>query len=272
MTQPLAGRKKLARRTDLAASVVAGTAGASLGAVKLRDAHREQYGEQHVARGVQGAAKVAGRLHPTRVKRLTEVAEHGKPGFKTLAIGSAAAAVATGASRYQDHVTRKQKRLARIAKADWGEDMAKIPRVAHIRGIGRVRVLGYHGNNQFRVLDSSDSERIVHRNKLTFIKPKEAAVSKSAFGVTDERPEVVAKAFAFTEKGKKRKAEDRELASSVPRGKRMLINGVTGVAQTAKEAPKGKKLKAVGTHARHAAGRHGTNAGGYAKAKQRHGF
>lgn len=34
----------------------------------------------------------------------------------------------------------------------------------------RMRVLYYYGNNQFMLLDTDDAKRLVHRNKLTFVK------------------------------------------------------------------------------------------------------
>lgn len=48
------------------------------------------------------------------------------------------------------------------------EPPGSIPRYARLPGIGRVRVLEYVGDGRFRVLDSTDSVRLVHRDRLTF--------------------------------------------------------------------------------------------------------
>lgn len=47
---------------------------------------------------------------------------------------------------------------------------ASIPKKAHLPGIGHVRVLDYHGEGRFMVLDKRDTKRLVHRDRLTFLK------------------------------------------------------------------------------------------------------
>jgi len=46
----------------------------------------------------------------------------------------------------------------------------KFPTHAVIKGIGRVRVTDYHGRGYFSVLDNRDTQRFVHRDRLTFVK------------------------------------------------------------------------------------------------------
>lgn len=46
---------------------------------------------------------------------------------------------------------------------------ASIPKRAHLPGIGHVRVLDYHGNGNFMVLDRKDTKRFVHRDRLRFL-------------------------------------------------------------------------------------------------------
>jgi len=45
-----------------------------------------------------------------------------------------------------------------------------IPKAAHLPGVGKVRVLSYAGNDRFHVLDRTDTQRFVHRDRLTFLK------------------------------------------------------------------------------------------------------
>lgn len=111
MTTPMGARKKLTRRVETAGSVVAGGAGASFGAAKLRDTHVAQYGKTHVHTGAKTLAHVVPPR--TAVKLATR-----NPGFKTLAIGSAAGAVAAAADHYGDHLNRKQRRMAAQAKKE----------------------------------------------------------------------------------------------------------------------------------------------------------
>lgn len=47
---------------------------------------------------------------------------------------------------------------------------ASLPKKAHLPGIGHVQVLDYHGNGRFMVLDRKDNRRLVHRDRLTFLK------------------------------------------------------------------------------------------------------
>lgn len=45
-----------------------------------------------------------------------------------------------------------------------------LPVWARLPGIGRVRVLDYAGDGRFRVLDRTDTVRLVPRERLTFTK------------------------------------------------------------------------------------------------------
>lgn len=111
MTTPMGARKKLTRRVETAGSVVAGGAGAAFGAAKLRDTHVAQYGKTHVHAGAKALTHVVPPR--TAVKLATR-----NPGFKTLAIGSAAGAVAAAADHYGDHLNHKQRRMAAQAKKE----------------------------------------------------------------------------------------------------------------------------------------------------------
>jgi hypothetical protein len=55
--------------------------------------------------------------------------------------------------------------------------LGNIPRDAIHSSHGKVRILEYHGENRFTVLDRHDNKRLVHREHLTFI--KKAYVGKS---------------------------------------------------------------------------------------------
>lgn len=46
--------------------------------------------------------------------------------------------------------------------------MATLPTHAYLPNIGRVRVLSYVAPDRFRVLDRTDTTRLVHRDRLTF--------------------------------------------------------------------------------------------------------
>lgn len=46
----------------------------------------------------------------------------------------------------------------------------KLPKHAMLGTLGKVRVLEYHGNNYFTVLDRTDTRRYVHRDRLIFTK------------------------------------------------------------------------------------------------------
>ena len=48
--------------------------------------------------------------------------------------------------------------------------MGTTPTWAYLKGVGRVRVLYYMGEGFWSVLDRKDERRIVHRDRLTFLK------------------------------------------------------------------------------------------------------
>lgn len=149
--------KKFGRKTEAGANTVAGTVGLTLGAAKLRDQYKEDYGDRHVsavASHVEGAAPKA--------RRLVRVLSEGKPHFPALVAGSTAAAVGTGISRYRKHQESK------VAKAD--DVDPKLPKYIVHDG-RRKRVLGMHDKDHFKVLDPDDMTRIVHRSKVKFIRP-----------------------------------------------------------------------------------------------------
>jgi hypothetical protein len=82
------------------------------------------------------------------------------------------------------------------------------------------------------------------------------------------RPTTVGK--AFTKKGRAAKKERQRLISSLsPKERRGA--GTLGVLYTAKKAPKGKKLKASGTHMRTLNSRGQDNLSAYSRAKAKHG-
>jgi hypothetical protein len=104
-------RRKTARKVEIGGQVGAAVAGTGLGAAKLRDAYAED-NEQKFARGVNHlhtrALKVG--ASPERAANLVRVAVSGKPHFKQIALGAAAAGAATGAQRYQSYSRLKQRR------------------------------------------------------------------------------------------------------------------------------------------------------------------
>lgn len=48
--------------------------------------------------------------------------------------------------------------------------MTTLPAHAYLPGIGRVQIIGYPFKDYFRVLDRTDTTRLVHRDRLTFTK------------------------------------------------------------------------------------------------------
>lgn len=54
-------------------------------------------------------------------------------------------------------------------RADHFAAGAKIPKKAHLPGIGHVQVLDYAGKGYFNVLDKRDTRRYVHRDRLKFL-------------------------------------------------------------------------------------------------------
>lgn len=167
MTVP-SRRERVTHNTELGAGAVAGTSGSAFGAAKLRDLHAEQYPKAHES-ALGHAARNAGPKVVTKLRV-------GRPGFKTAAVGTAAAATATGAKRYEGHLKRNRA----IAKAD---ELKRLPRYVIHDGC-RKRVLGMHDKDNFKVLDRDDTTRIVHRSKVKFPVRQKSSVTKCAFGVT----------------------------------------------------------------------------------------
>lgn len=163
-------RDRVARRVEVGSGALAGAVGSSLGAAKLRDSYKEDY-PARFARHASVTEHAASSIVP-KAGRLARIVSDGRPGFIPLAVGTTAAATATGAKKYRKH-------REAMAKADTGYEMGSHPRYAQVRGVGRVRVVGYHGNGHFMVLDRSDSQRLVHRDQMTFARArKESRVAK----------------------------------------------------------------------------------------------
>lgn len=105
-------QRRILDRTELGASLTAGTIGAGYGAAKLRDAYKAdpKYGEakfeRHAARAERAARRVAPGHAPTfgRLIRTATPANR----FRPLAAAAVAGGVAAGAGRYEGHVKRKQ--------------------------------------------------------------------------------------------------------------------------------------------------------------------
>lgn len=47
---------------------------------------------------------------------------------------------------------------------------AELPKKAYIKNLGMVRVIGYHRDGYFHVVDRNDERRLVHRDRLSFRK------------------------------------------------------------------------------------------------------
>lgn len=115
-------KRERAHRLSLGSNAIAGSAGAAFGAAKLRDAYGDQYPEsfkgglRRVASGKHSASSLG-----TRVAR---VAEHGKPGFKTIAAGTIAGGVAAAAHQYGQHLDHRSKRVAKAL--EWQGTVSKV--------------------------------------------------------------------------------------------------------------------------------------------------
>lgn len=119
-------RRRASRNVELAASGVAGGVGSAFGAAKLRDAYKEEHPEAF-ARTVRRTANRASRagVSAGRVSHLEHLATVGKPGFKPLAIATAAAATATGAKRFGEYNDVKHRRELRAAREKKNAAVAK---------------------------------------------------------------------------------------------------------------------------------------------------
>lgn len=107
-------RDRVARTVDHGATAVAGTVGAALGGAKLRDAYKDDYGSKHL-KAVTGHAD---RVAP-KAGRLTRALSEGNPAkFKYLAVGSAAAATAAGASAYREHRKKELRKSVATIEAN----------------------------------------------------------------------------------------------------------------------------------------------------------
>ena len=229
MTTPWSNRDYYGRRAENAAGMAAGGVGIGFGAAKLRDAYKQDYPAAHQRRLGQ-VERGARRLGPERAKRLVRLADEGHPGFRTLATAAALGTAATTGKRIRMHTEiKEQKQLRRqdgLAKADYGQELGKLPRYAHLKGIGKCRVLEYRGNGNFRVLDRNDDERLVHRNQMQFLK-KGMTMTTSAFGV---------------EHGEISKAKNGDQMSTG----RMVATGLFAPVHGAVAGRPGKKLRATG--------------------------
>lgn len=47
---------------------------------------------------------------------------------------------------------------------------AELPKKAYVKNLGMVRVLEYHRDGYFHVLDRHDTRRLIHRDRLSFRK------------------------------------------------------------------------------------------------------
>lgn len=50
------------------------------------------------------------------------------------------------------------------------EPSRPLPLKGYVRGIGKVRILRYAGNDRFYVLDPKDEVRLLHRDRIIFTK------------------------------------------------------------------------------------------------------
>lgn len=50
------------------------------------------------------------------------------------------------------------------------EPSRPLPLHGYVKGIGKVRILRYEGNDRFTVLDNRDTVRYLHRDRITFTK------------------------------------------------------------------------------------------------------
>lgn len=149
-------RDRIARRTEVGSTAVAGTVGSMLGAAKLRDAYKKDYPKRFAAHAA--SAEHAATTVAPKAGRLARIASHGEPGFITLAVGTGAAGLAAGSRGYRKHRDK-------LAKKE-----PPIPRSGYVKGIGKVRVMHYNGNGHFWVLDRKDTKRLVHRKEIRFSK------------------------------------------------------------------------------------------------------
>jgi hypothetical protein len=173
-------KRDLADRADTATSVTAGAVGGAFGAAKLRDSFAEDHPDK--AKAVIARGHAALRSHGVsaqRAGRLAEFAEHSKPHFGSIAIGSAAAASAAAAGKYSSHVKNSQAKEARRARdAAARAESAQAPVAKSAFGVGHpivkvwknaaVQPPGFVGANP------------VGAPKAAPAKPARAATSKAA--------------------------------------------------------------------------------------------
>lgn len=125
----MADRKEVLHDTSVAGNVAAGTAGAGFGAAKLRDEFKTQYPKKFdhaVAHGANTAIKHG--VKGEKLSRLVHVAQVGRPGFKTLAAGTAAGALAAGAHNLSQH---EQRKSAKVSKSAFGVELGYVSKADH---------------------------------------------------------------------------------------------------------------------------------------------
>lgn len=123
-----AGTRENVHRAALGANGVAGVAGASFGAAKLRDTYTEQYpkaSRSHLRAAATGARKAG--VSNSSVRAGLKLARTGKPGFKTLAVASTAGAAGAGLHALGQHLDHK-KTQAKLSKAacEWTGVISKV--------------------------------------------------------------------------------------------------------------------------------------------------
>lgn len=175
----MATRDRTARGVEIGAGTVAGGVGTALTAEKLRDAYKKDYPHRY-GPAAEHVERAAGEVAP-KAGRVARTLSEGHVRFPALATGTAAVALATGAKKYRKHREHAAAREP-VGKGALEGTVLKIPKRGYIKGIGQVRVMHYHGNGHFMVLDRSDTKRLVHRDKITFSKAAPGP-GDSAFGV-----------------------------------------------------------------------------------------
>jgi hypothetical protein len=106
-----AERRKRARQVETGGQLTAGSVGVGFGAAKLRDAYAEDYPD----RFKRGVTRLNAATRGTRLKRVAQAVEHGRPHFKALALATAAGGTAAAAHRYQQLSGYRESKRKRSA-------------------------------------------------------------------------------------------------------------------------------------------------------------
>jgi hypothetical protein len=249
---PTQTRDRVARGVELGGAGVAGGVGVALGAQRLRDSYREDYGPERYAGHVATAERGAAHLAPSSGGAIRHLSE-GRVRFPALVAGTTAAVAAGSAGKYRQY---REKQAKKIAAAKEGKKDPLIKALLGERKEPRARVSARSGQARLRSIGRTDeSVRAVRRQ----IMPTTTSdlIESASQGVDSAEDKIRAQFSKYYDPERNRKRRYQAAAAGLAGGA-----GATGVAAV-------RQYRTVDPLKRRAAGLH-TSSGQSFRAARMH--